>query len=86
MVDHGRHANGCASGNDPLCLAVLASVDEILFTSDSGRAMGNTRHDAQSFMDNGPKIRTLLEICPFEILGVDTLEAGHETLVNLGFV
>jgi hypothetical protein len=45
--------------------------------------VGNTGHHAETLLDDGPEVGSLLELHPLQILGVETLKVLHKARVDL---
>lgn len=78
VLDHGRHADWRPPRDNPLDLAVLAPVDEVLFARDPGRPVADARHQPQGLVDHGPEVGPLLEVRPLEVERVGALQGVLE--------
>jgi hypothetical protein len=82
VVDHRSHADWGASGDNPLGLAVLALVDQVLFAGNSSGSVRDTGHHAQGLVDDGPQVWLLLELHPLEVSRVNIVQIFHQASVE----
>jgi hypothetical protein len=64
----------------------LTLIEEVLLAGDASRSTGRPRLVPQRLLNEGPEVWSLLELRPFEIVGINAFEVFHQTSVDLGLV